>query len=311
MKKVFSLLLAVAMLASMFVFAIAAEPNAAGGMHTVITETDDKITVEVIITNVTQFTGMTSYLMTDDVKLVANSAVKGDKVSGFLLSDGGKTDGIKLGLSTTDASLYFDEAGSFTALTYEVTKVDSSKELSESDFAYGTKSTTASKVTTPAGGTVAGVSGASNAFGTNKTGMIDYFTIKYVDARTPAATPTPTPAPATPTPTPVPEKFVNNTNAVVDGTTITVSGKVGAAWLAQDYGVEFTTNKLGTRAQRYYGAKDGSIVADFNGTGATIVDFDTWDGTFEIVLNNVSAGTKEYKFFVGTNYTDVASVEVK
>ena len=105
------------------------------------------------------------------------------------------------------------------------------------------------------------------------------------------------------------ETFVNNATAVVDGTTITMSGKVGAEWMDLKYGVEFSANKAGTRAQKYYGAKSGDTVGDYN--GSTEFTFGDWDGSFEIILEGVSTGEKTYKFFVGDNYTEEATLTVE
>ncbi len=109
---------------------------------------------------------------------------------------------------------------------------------------------------------------------------------------------------------PVPDSFINDiVAATAEGTTITMGGRLGAEWMNELYGVEFSSNKTGTRAQKYYGARPGDIVSDGN-DGTTEFTFGEWDGSFEIILEGVSAGVKEYKFFVGTNYTDAATVEV-
>ena len=108
---------------------------------------------------------------------------------------------------------------------------------------------------------------------------------------------------------PVADSFINDiAAAIVEGTKVTLSGRIGAEWMNELYGVEFTTNKTGTRAQKYYGARPGDTVGDYN--GSTEFTFGEWDGTFEIILEGVSAGVKEYRFFVGDNYTDAATFEV-
>ena len=288
MKKVLSLLLVVAMLVSLSVVASAAPANAAGGMHTVITETDSDITVEVIVTNATNFSGLTSYIFTDAVSYVAGSSVKGDEVSAFTFADNTKTDGIKLVLATTDAANYFD--GTFTALTYKVVKVDPTKELSVDDFKYAHEmgfsankaKMNASKITTASGGTVAGVDAGAN-FTTSTQPA--YFTIEYVDARTPV----------------VEEPTFKVTAA---GTTITCAGKVDAT--VENYGVEFTADSTvkGARAQKYYGAMPGDTVKEYTNNGSTTFTFGEWDGTFEIVLEGVHAGEKTVSFFA--NDTTIA-----
>lgn len=119
--------------------------------------------------------------------------------------------------------------------------------------------------------------------------------------------------PAAPQPPVVEDEFINDEEAIGGVKTITFAGRVGAEWMNLDYGVEFTANKEGTRAQRYYGAKDGDTVALDPAAGTTqVFTFGDWDGTFEIVLTNIAeAGNKEYKFFVGDNYTDAAIVVVE
>ncbi|MBE7018895.1 MAG: hypothetical protein E7413_03335 [Ruminococcaceae bacterium] len=110
---------------------------------------------------------------------------------------------------------------------------------------------------------------------------------------------------------PIVDSFLNDVVAATAvGNTITMGGRIGAEWMDLAYGVEFTTNKTGTRAQKYYGARPGDIVSDGNG-GTTTFTFGEWDGTFEIVLEGVSAGVKEYKFFVGDNYSEEATVTVE
>ncbi|MBR2628044.1 MAG: hypothetical protein IKD30_07250 [Peptococcaceae bacterium] len=113
--------------------------------------------------------------------------------------------------------------------------------------------------------------------------------------------------------TPVVDEFINDV-AVTGGTkAITIYGRVGAEWLDQDYGVEFSTNKAGTRPQKFYGAKNGNTVALDAEAGTTqTFEFDGWDGTFEIVLTNIAeAGEREYKLFVGDDYTAAATVVVE
>lgn len=88
---------------------------------------------------------------------------------------------------------------------------------------------------------------------------------------------------------------------------LTFYGKVSADHLDEDYGVEVAGKK-------FYGAKDGDTVSD-GAEGTTTFTFGDWDGTFEIVLTNITekgtAGEKTYRFFVGDTYTDAATVTVE
>lgn len=292
MKKVFSLLLVVAMLVSMSVVASAASANEVGGMHTVITETNDDITVAVYAKNYTDLSGFTYYLLTDDVTYVANSRVAGPAfASGWAggSTDFTKTDGLNCQWNATDPSYAQTSAGQNLGFSFKVAKVDPTHELSASDFAYGTSAVKLSKLVTLSGGTVAGITAGNNF---KNTSYGDYFTIEYVDERSSA---------------PV-DEFVNDTSSAVEGTTITCAGRVGAEHLSKKYGVEFTADSTvgGTRPQVFYGAKPGDTVSDGAGGTKTFV-FDGWDGTFEIILQGVHAGTKNFRFFVGSDYTDLSS----
>ena len=90
-----------------------------------------------------------------------------------------------------------------------------------------------------------------------------------------------------------PQLPANPFSATAAGTTISCAGKVDAT--VANYGVEFTSNYAGTRAQKYYGAMNGDTVKDYN--GSTTFTFGDWDGTFEIILEEVHAGTKVLNFF--------------
>lgn len=181
MKKIISLLMVVAVVLTMSLTSFAAAPIQ--GMHTIITETDSDITVTVKVGNVVNFNGATTYLKTSAVTY-AGSYELGDKVAGWTVTPTTNKAGyIKFVISTTDAASYITEAGEFEVISYKVAKADASATLSAADFAYGTGTLDVSKVTTPTGGTVAGQA-AGNNFTSKK--VPDYFTLEYVDARTPA-----------------------------------------------------------------------------------------------------------------------------
>lgn len=102
------------------------------------------------------------------------------------------------------------------------------------------------------------------------------------------------------------DKFINDEGANGGVGTITFYGRVGADWLDQDYGVI-------VEGKDFFGAKNGDIVAD--GEGTKTFEFDAWDGNFEIIMTNITekgtAGTKTYQFFVGENLTEEATVVVE
>ena len=129
---------------------------------------------------------------------------------------------------------------------------------------------------------------ASNLFGSDykvaegttqldNTKTPDYFaSIVYVDDRAPI-------------------EEESDFDATIAGDVITCIGKVDAT--VSNYGVEFTAESTveGARAQKYYGAMPGDTVKDYN--GSTTFTFGDWDGTFEIILEGVHAGTKTLNFF--------------
>jgi hypothetical protein len=113
------------------------------------------------------------------------------------------------------------------------------------------------------------------------------------------------------------ETFVNSETSEVSKETVggetvnvvTCAGRVGAEYKTLDYGVEFTADSTldGARPQKYYGAKYGDTVSNGAGGTTTFTFEGTWDGTFEIILQGVHTGTKNFKFFVGDNYSDTQS----
>ena len=279
MKKVFSLLLVVAMLVSLSLVASAAPANAAGGMHTVITDNGATATIDVYIANGESVNGFTSYIVTDAVTYKDGAKACGPFAGCDLFTPTTNKAGyIKFVVGWLSNDNAMDIDGLTKVLTYNVNKVDANKKLTEADFAYSTSTIKVSKVTTVNGGLVAGVAGGNN-FTTAKAGA--YFTLA-VDAG-------------------------SDFDATAAGTTITCTGKVDAT--VENYGVVFTAESTveGARAQKYYGAMPGDTVKDYN--GSTTFTFGDWDGTFEIVLVNVHAGEKELNFFANdtviadTNFT--------
>lgn len=183
MKKIFSLLMVAAIVLTMSLTSFAADT--VSGMETIITETDTDITITVKVGNVVNMNGITTYVKTTAVTYVADSYVVGEKVSDWTVTPTTDRAGfIKFVVSTTDSAKYITEAGDFDVISYKVIKADSSKELSAADFTYGTGTLDISKVTTPTGGTVAGIA-AGNNFTSKK--QPSYFTVDYIDNRKPAA----------------------------------------------------------------------------------------------------------------------------
>ena len=101
---------------------------------------------------------------------------------------------------------------------------------------------------------------------------------------------------------PVEDKFINDEGAT-GGSTLTFYGRIGANWIGEDYGVII-------EGKDFFGAKPGDVLGD-----GTTLEFAGWDGTFEIVFENITekgtAGEKTYQFFVGDEYTEEATVVVE
>lgn len=171
MKKILSLFVIVAMMFTMSITSFAATVS---GMKTTITETDTDITVTITVGDVTNFSGITGYLVTDKVNLVADSYTLGSKCSeGYTVKADIKKDGIKFTVVTTDTTKYITTTGDFEVISYKVTKKDPATTLSASDFKYGTGTLNASKVTCAS----CGFYTAKDP--TNKL-VADAFTIEYI-----------------------------------------------------------------------------------------------------------------------------------
>ena len=277
MKKLFSLLLVVAMFASMSVVSFAA--TGANDASWEIVETAEGITATYYITNPQNVSAFTAAIAFDSTKVSAdkNTAYTlGEDFAGSTVSPGSKSGNVKFAQTFgTATDRYVTKEGKVEAISFNFTRVDAEADLTNA-FSYGT-SLYVAKVTTSVDGSVTEYTSAKAA---------DHFAAPvYKDARTPDS------------------PF----NATAAGTTITCTGKVDAT--VENYGVVFTAESTveGARAQKYYGAMDGDTVKDYN--GATTFTFGDWDGTFEIILEGVHAGEKELDFFVNdtviadTNFT--------
>ncbi len=272
MKKVFSLLLVVAMLLSMSTMAFAAQEDIR--MIATITETDTDITVVISVKNVEGMSSFTSYLSSTTTTLVPNSWVVGEKMAAGTLTTPPTKYPTKFVCTLGAESLYFDAAEA-TILTYKVTKNAGVDTISAADFEWLNGTLTQSKVV------------CNTTINSKNAGS--QFLVDYVDARTPI----------------VEEPEFGYT---LDGTNVTCYGKLDATQFGSDYGVEFTAASTveGARAQRYAGAKLGDVI------GGNTVVLDGWDGTFEIVLQGIHAGAKEFKFYIGEGYaTDAFTFTVE
>lgn len=179
MKKIFSLLMVVAIVLTMSVATMAADP--VSGMKFLVTETDSDITVSVIIGNYVSLSGYTASLATTAVTYVEDSYVNKlsfDKVTPTL----NKAGIIQFALAASDSSLYTTNDGDVEAFTFKVAKVDPSKELSVADFAHAEKTLNYSKMACASTGSICGIEAPGNNFNNKK--QPSYFTVEYVDDRT-------------------------------------------------------------------------------------------------------------------------------
>lgn len=171
MKKILSLVVVAAMIMAM---AITSFASANATMKATVTETDTDITVAISVKNVDALTGLTAYLVTDDVKYVADSVEYGASFANWDTPVyTGKNDGIKFACDMTSTSV--TSADEVVVITYKVEKVNAEKELSASDFGYGTGTLNQSKL----------VQEGLTAINSKKNAAS--FTVEYVDDRAPAA----------------------------------------------------------------------------------------------------------------------------
>lgn len=173
MKKILSLFVIVAMIFTMSITSFAATVS---GMKMTITETATDITVTITVGDVTEFSGITGYLITNKVKYVDGSYTLGSQCEGWTVTPAQNADGIKMTVLTTDKSKYITTTDDFEVISYKVKKVDENATLSSSDFSYGEK-LKVSKVTCTA-------SGFYSAKNPSNTLAPDAFTIEYVGAKT-------------------------------------------------------------------------------------------------------------------------------
>ncbi|MBR5238979.1 MAG: hypothetical protein IKW04_00190 [Clostridia bacterium] len=263
MKKLFSLLLVVAMFASMSVVSFAA--TGTNDVSWEIVETADGITATYYITNPKNVSGFTAAIAFDATKVAADKNTPytlGADFAGTTVSPGSKAGNVKFAQTFgTATDRYVTKTGKIECLSFNFTRVDADADLSNA-FSYGT-SLYVAKIASPDGEL------------TSAKAAANFAAPVYIDNRAPIVT--------------------NPFSATATGTTITCIGKVEAT--VENYGVVFTAESTveGARAQKYYGAMDGDTVKDYN--GSTTFTFGDWTGEFEIILEGVHAGTKTLSFF--------------
>ncbi len=80
--------------------------------------------------------------------------------------------------------------------------------------------------------------------------------------------------------------------------TLVFAARIKANYIGKDYGVVVNNKK-------FYGAKPGDIVGDYNGSSK--FTFDSWTGEFSIVVKGLPNGLKTYRYFIDDKVTNEAT----
>lgn len=137
MKKIVSLILVVMMVAALSITSFAAD----SGINTVYTETDDGITVQVYLKNVSKISGIVHKLnlKSSQVTYVEGSATLSNLSATWSVTPAQASSRITMSLVTSnesDANLFTAGEDEVLVLTYKLTRIDES--FDESAFAYKT-----------------------------------------------------------------------------------------------------------------------------------------------------------------------------
>lgn len=289
MKKLFSLLLVVAMIASMLIVSFAADTNVIG---VVLNETAEGITVTYQITNPSDLSAVTAALQFPiALSCDTNAYTAGEKFSaGYTISTASKEyasdefECVKFtGTFGSNTDKFVTETGTFDIVTFKLTRDAADTAVyTSADFAYSTKSAYVAKV----------VLGSGTNY-TSKANADQFTAPVYTDNRG-GNTPVVELGDAA-------EELASADYAAAsaaDKGTLTFVAKVSAEKLNEAYGVIVAGKK-------FFGAPatDSRIAADF-----------VWDGSFEIVLTDITekgtAGEKSFQYFVGDAVTNSATVNV-
>lgn len=277
MKKLFSLLLVVAMFASMSVVSFAA--TGANDASWEIVETADGITATYYITNPEEVSGFTAAIKFDATKVAADKTTPytlGADFAGTTVSPGSKAGHVKYAQTFgTATDRYVTKTGKIEAISFNFTRVDADADLSAA-FEYGTSLYVAKVVT-------------ANGEYTSAKNAANFAAPVYVDNRAPIVVDGP-----------LNDEGVDNSVA----STLTFYGRIGAEWFGEAYGIII-------EGKDFFGAQPGDVVAN----GVAEFNFADFNGEFEIVLTNITtkgtAGVKTYQFFVGDYITEEATVVVE
>lgn len=248
MKKLLSMLLVVAMIASMSLVAFAADTNT---MSVEIVETDADITVTYYITNPANVSGFTAALNFPSAKVFAdkNTAYTlGADFAAAAPSTGSKPGYVKFGAAYSDPSKYVTKSGKVEAVSYKLTRVDADAVLTSAEFKYST-------------GLYLSKIGLGDGSQLDNSATADNFVAPvYVDNRTPVTPPQPEVDAAGATESEInakqdwtsgefkyPTDKVGGTDTAAVGKKVAAFGKANVGLTAGNYGV-----KIGNR---YYPGK--------------------------------------------------------
>jgi len=139
MKKLLSMLLVVAMIASMSLVAFAADTNT---VSVEIVETDAGIVATFYVTNPSSVSAFTAALTFPSSKVLADkntSYTLAEDFAGTTVAPGSKTGNVKFAQTFgTSTDRYVTKSGKVAMISFPFTRVDADAELTSADFAYGT-----------------------------------------------------------------------------------------------------------------------------------------------------------------------------
>jgi hypothetical protein len=172
MKKLFSLLLVVAMLASLSMVASAAGNNV---LSTEIVETTDGIVATVYVTNPNNLSGLTAGFAIPTTLSSDKSYTAAADFAKAKVTPGTKAGYVKFALAFSDTADYVTKEGKVEVLSFALTRADEAAVYASADFSYPTSGLYCSKVME-----------GTTEYNTKTAGHAAYFVAPvYTDSRAP------------------------------------------------------------------------------------------------------------------------------
>lgn len=287
MKKLFSLLLVVAMIASMSIVSFAADTNV---MKAVLDETAEGIAVTVTVTNPSElFASVVSFsvpknLTWDTTYTLGSDFAAMTKITPTFNTSKADYNRVRMNMSCAATEDAITASGEKTLFTLVLTR-DAGNEATytSADFAFINASGYYTNISPVTGTKLESTKNADN-----------FIAPVYTDSRAGGE-----------------EKEYED---AVSGASksITFAGKIKAFEAVENYGVE-------VNGKKFFGAMVGDMVssdgteANFGNTEVAFSDSTTWDGSFQINLTGIKADTTSgsYKYFVNGAYvTDAKTVAI-